>query len=570
MKISNMILLLSSIGRKCNAFSFVPKHFNSIPQQHTTKSTFLRSSSTNSNGETSPYYITTPIYYVNDKPHIGHAYTSIACDVLARYKRLSNNKVFFVSGTDEHGQKVEQSANAKGVSPQEFVDTVSVNFRDMLKDLCISNDLFIRTTDGYHKTAVQHLWNTLLEKGDIYLGAYEGWYSVRDECYYTESEIVDGKAPTGAEVQWVTKEPSYFFKLSKYEDILLEYYENHPDFIAPNSRKNEVLSFVKGGLKDLSISRTSFEWGVPVPNDDGHIMYVWMDALCNYLSAVGYADDSKKDTFNTLWNSEDSKIVHVVGKDILRFHAVYWPAFLLAAGLKVPDRLFAHGWWTKDGEKISKSLGNVIDPMELIQTYGVDQTRFFLMSEVTFGNDGDFSHEVMVRKVNTNLSNEFGNLVQRTLTMIFKNCDKTLPEKPSEYAPVDLELHSKLNALKVQTDEAIEAQALNKYCDAMKSIVWDLNKYMDDTAPWTLKKNGELDRMKDVLYNVVNAIRVVAILYQPLIPMSSLKVLDMLGVPEGERTLEFVDLERGLGDGVVIEKPKPVFPRLELEVDVPV
>jgi len=588
--ITNMIVYLLTSASRSNAFSFVPKKLNAMSQQKNyvskaarTSTSFLRSSTSTTNGEKakdSPYYITTPIYYVNDKPHIGHAYTSIACDVLARYKRLSNNpNVYFVSGTDEHGQKVENSANDKGISPQDFVDNVSVNFKDMLNDLCISNDLFIRTTDDYHKKAVQQFWNTLVEKGDIYLGAYEGWYSVRDECYYNESELIDGKAPTGAEVTWVTKEPSYFFKLSKYEDILLDYYDKNPDFIAPKSRKNEVVSFVKGGLRDLSISRTSFKWGVSVPNNDEHIMYVWIDALCNYLSAVGYAsDDNKKDMIDTFWNDKnDSTIVHIVGKDILRFHAVYWPAFLIAAGLKVPDRLFAHGWWTKDGEKISKSLGNVIDPMELIEKYGVDQTRFFLMSEVTFGNDGDFSHESLVRKVNTNLSNEFGNLVQRTLTMVFKNCNKTIPKKPKTLTSLDEKLISNLKSLREQTDEAIEKQAISKYADIMKSIVWDLNKYMDDTAPWTLKKNGELDRMNDVLYIVVDAIRQVSILYQPLIPTSASKVLDLLCVPEDQRTLDSLDNSPFSSDddnaddvGIVIAKPVAVFPRLELEVEVPV
>jgi len=441
--------------------------------------------------------------------------------------------------------------------------------------------LFIRTTDDYHKKAVQHLWNTLIEKGDIYLGAYEGWYSIRDECYYTQSELIDGKAPTGAEVEWVTKEPSYFFKLSKYQDQLLEYYEQHPDFIAPQSRKNEVTSFVKRGLRDLSISRTSFSWGVPVPNDDDHIMYVWMDALTNYLSAVGYADESKKEVFDTFWNNndDDSTIVHVVGKDILRFHAIYWPAFLMAAGLKIPDRLFAHGWWTKDGEKISKSLGNVIDPMELIQKYGIDQTRFFLMSEVTFGNDGDFSHETMIRKVNTNLSNEFGNLVQRTLSMIFKNCNKCIPNPPTNLQPEDKAIISKLQNLRTETDKAISTQAIHKYADIMINIVWDLNKYMDDTAPWALKKNGDMDRMNDVLYIVSNAIRYVAILYSPLIPASSNKVLDQLCVGVNERTLDHLDIapwckddgdSDSNSDEIVISKPQPVFPRLELEVEVPV
>lgn len=284
-----------------------------------------------------------------------------ACDVIARFMRLSGREVFFLSGTDEHGQKVEKSAADKGVEPQEFVDSVSVNFRDLLDLLNISNDQFIRTTDANHKSAVQHLWKTLVDKGYIYLGTYEGWYSVRDECFYTESELVDGKAPTGAEVEWVAKEESYFFKLSAFEEKLLKWYEECPDCIAPNSRRNEVLSFVEGGLRDLSVSRTSFKWGVPVPGDDEHIMYVWIDALTNYISALGYPDN--KDNFEKFWPAQ----LHVVGKDILRFHAVYWPAFLMAADIPLPKRLFAHGWWTKDGEKISKSLGNVIDPVELVE-----------------------------------------------------------------------------------------------------------------------------------------------------------------------------------------------------------
>eukprot|EP00977_Amphora_coffeiformis_P029695 scaffold42408_cov176-Amphora_coffeaeformis.AAC.4 len=310
-----------------------------------------------------PYQITTPIYYVNDKPHIGHAYTSTACDVIARFMRLSGRDVFFLSGTDEHGQKVEQSAANRGMNPQDFVDEVSVNFRELLDLLNISNDAFIRTTEEAHKASVQHLWNVMVDKGYIYLGNYEGWYSVRDECFYNESELVDGKAPTGADVEWVSKEESYFFKLSEFQDKLLQFYEDNPDFIAPESRRNEVVSFVKGGLRDLSISRTSFQWGVKVPKDDGHVMYVWIDALTNYISALGYPNEGSDSNYSKFWPGA----LHVVGKDILRFHAVYWPAMLMAADLPLPKRLFAHGWWTKDGQKISKSLGNVIDPVELCE-----------------------------------------------------------------------------------------------------------------------------------------------------------------------------------------------------------
>jgi methionyl-tRNA synthetase len=309
----------------------------------------------------SPFQITTPIYYVNDKPHIGHAYTSTSCDVIARFMRLSGREVFFLSGTDEHGQKVEQSAAKKGMEPQDFVNEVSKSFKDLLELMNISNDMFIRTTDDKHKKAVQHLWQKLVDNGAIYLGSYEGWYSVRDECYYNESELVDGNAPTGSDVVWQAKEPTYFFKLSAFEDKLLEYYNTNPEFIAPKFRKNEMIGFVSGGLRDLSISRTTFNWGVPVPGDDDHVMYVWIDALANYISAIGYPDDTEN--FQKFWPAN----LHIVGKDILRFHAVYWPALLMAADLPIPQRLFAHGWWTKDGEKISKSLGNVIDPLELVE-----------------------------------------------------------------------------------------------------------------------------------------------------------------------------------------------------------
>lgn len=367
------------------------------------------------------YYLTTPIYYVNDKPHIGHAYTTLACDALARFKRLDGYEVKFLTGTDEHGQKVETAAANAGVDPQTFTDKVSLNFRDLAGAMNFSNDDFIRTTEERHKKACQAIWNKLLEKGHIYLGAYEGWYSVRDEAFFTETEVVDGKAPTGAPVEWV-EEPSYFFDLSKWQEPLLKYYEEHPEFIAPSARRNEVMSFVKSGLRDLSVSRTSFKWGVPVPGDDAHIMYVWLDALTNYITAAGYPDTESSD-FKAFWPAD----LHMVGKDILRFHAVYWPAFLMAADLPLPKRVFAHGWWTNEGQKISKSVGNVIDPLELIEKYGLDQVRYFLLREVPFGNDGDYSHTAMVNRMNSELANDFGNLSQRVLSMIAKNCDGKVP-----------------------------------------------------------------------------------------------------------------------------------------------
>lgn len=537
-----------------------------MQQHHRLCSTFLEATKTPAtavdDGD-SPFQITTPIYYVNDKPHIGHAYTSLACDVIARFMRLSGREVFFLSGTDEHGQKVEDSAVKRGMSPQDFVDEVSQSFRELLTIMNISNDKFIRTTDEDHKKSVQKLWQTMVDNGAIYLGSYEGWYSVRDECYYTESELVDGKAPTGAEVVWQAKEPSYFFKLSAFEDKLMEYYENNPDFIAPSSRRNEVLGFVGGGLRDLSISRTSFKWGVPVPGDDDHVMYVWIDALANYISAIGYPDD--KEQFEKFWPAN----MHIVGKDILRFHAVYWPAFLMAADLPLPRRLFAHGWWTKDGEKISKSLGNVIDPVELVEKYGVDKTRFFLMSEVNFGSDGDFSHEKMIQKTNTNLANELGNLCQRTLTMAFKNCDKAIPAVIGEFTPEDEALLAKARALRENAGVAISKQAIHKYVNTMVSMIWDANKYIDDMAPWVLKKTDP-DRMATVLYVILEVLRYTAILYQPLIPESANKILDLLTVPSDERTFDHLDDAFAIKPGNTISKPKGVFPRLEVEETVPV
>jgi methionyl-tRNA synthetase len=522
--------------------------------------TQTRLSSASSNDDNTPFQITTPIYYVNDKPHIGHAYTSLACDVIARYMRLSGRDVFFLSGTDEHGQKVETTAKNANMEPLAFCDMVSASFKELLTLLNISNDEFIRTTDEDHKKAVQHLWNVLVEKGAIYLGSYEGWYSVRDECYYNESELVDGKAPTGAEVEWVKKEDSYFFKLSEYQDELLDYYEAHPDFIAPESRKNEVVSFVKGGLKDLSISRTTFDWGVPVPGDDDHVMYVWIDALTNYMSALGYPNTEPGGNFDKFWPAS----LHVVGKDILRFHAVYWPAFLLAAGIPLPKRIFAHGWWTKDGEKISKSLGNVIDPVELIDTYGVDPTRFFLMSEVVFGNDGDFSDEKMIYKVNANLSNELGNLNQRIMTLVFKNCNKAVPAEIGPLTEADKQLLAKAASLRGITSEAIASQSIHKYVEHMISMVWDANKYIDVQAPWVLKKT-DTERMNTVLYVLMEVMRHVAILYQPLMPTSSNVILDQLGVPEDEREFEHLDKEEcKIMLGREVGKPHAVFPRFEV------
>jgi len=371
-----------------------------------------------------PFFITTPIYYVNDSPHLGHAYTTVACDALARFMRLDGRRVKFLTGTDEHGQKVAQSAAAAGVSPQQFADQNSAKFREVARLMNISCDEFIRTTEPRHTRAVQALWQELERRGEIYLGRFAGWYAVRDEAFYDESELVDGpngrRAPSGAEVEWLEEE-NYFFRLSAWQDRLLAYYEADLEAVAPRGRRNEVISFVKGGLNDLSISRTSFTWGVPVPGHPGHIVYVWLDALINYITAAGYPDRS--DTFSTFWPAA----LHMVGKDIVRFHSVYWPAFLMAAGLAPPRRVFAHGWWTVEGEKMSKSLGNFIPPNELVERYGLDPVRYFVLRELPFGSDGDFSHRAVVGRLNSDLANDFGNLAQRVLVQINRNCDAAVP-----------------------------------------------------------------------------------------------------------------------------------------------
>jgi methionyl-tRNA synthetase len=401
----------------------------------------------------------------------------------------------------------------------------------------------------------------LLEKGYIYKGTYSGWYSIRDECFYNESELVDGKAPTGAEVEWVAKEESYFFKLSEFEQPLLDMYEQYPEMIAPKSRKNEVVSFVKGGLRDLSVSRTSFKWGVPVPGDEEHVMYVWIDALANYMSALGYPDESPEGNYSKFWPAS----VHVVGKDILRFHAIYWPAFLMAAGLPLPKRVFAHGWWTKDGEKISKSLGNVIDPVDLVNKYGVDPTRFFLMSEVPFGNDGDYSDTAMIYKCNANLANELGNLAHRVCTLVHKNCNEAVPI-PGSFTAEDEAMLTNVRGVRETAATHIANQAIHQYSNTMIALVKDANKYIDVAAPWALKKTDP-ERMATVLYVLMETLRYTGILYQPLIPDSANKILDQLTVPQEERTFAHLD-SCPLKPGTPMDVPKIILSRFEVPEEV--
>jgi methionyl-tRNA synthetase len=499
-----------------------------------------------------PFFITTPIYYVNDLPHLGHAYTTVACDVLARFMRLDGRRVKFLTGTDEHGQKVAQSAAAAGVSPQEFADRNSARFREVCRLLNISEDEFIRTTEPRHARAVQALWRELERRGEIYLGRFAGWYAVRDEAFYDESELVGGRAPSGAEVEWFEEE-NYFFRLSAWQQRLLAHYEANPDAVAPRGRRNEVISFVKGGLQDLSISRTSLSWGVPVPGHPGHVVYVWLDALINYITAAGYPDTGS-DAFASLWPAD----LHVVGKDILRFHAVYWPAFLMAAGLAPPRRLFAHGWWTVEGEKMSKSLGNFIAPQQLVDTYGVDPVRYFMLRELPFGNDGDFSHRAVVGRLNGDLANDLGNLAQRVLVMINRDCDAAVPEHDA-LAPVDRALLDSARELLRMTRIHMAEQAFHLALEAIWRVVGEANRYIDEQAPWVLRRSDRA-RMRTVLYVLAETIRHLAILLQPFVPASAAKLLDQLSVGRARR--DFAALaQAALTPGTRLPKPQGIFPR---------
>jgi len=504
------------------------------------------------------YYITTPIYYVNDSPHVGHAYTTLACDVLARFMRLDGRTVKFLTGTDEHGQKIEKSARAAGMEPQAFTDKVSQNFRDLAKAMNFSNDDFIRTTEARHVRSCQALWRRLKENGQIYLGGYAGWYAVADEAFYDEDELTPGPggkkiAPSGAECEWV-EEPSYFFKLSEWQDRLLAYYDQTPSPVAPDSRRNEVMSFVKGGLKDLSISRTTFKWGIPVPDDPAHVMYVWLDALTNYITAAAYPDVDSAD-YRTFWPAD----LHMVGKDILRFHTVYWPAFLMAAGLEPPRRVFAHGWWTIEGQKMSKRLGNVVNPLDLVAKYGLDQVRYFLLREVPFGNDGDFSHRAIVNRINGDLANDFGNLAQRVLKMINSNCGAAVPQ-PGPLTSEDETLLAAARGLLAQLRAEMAQQAFHKALDALWQVVGAANRYVDEQKPWSLKKTDPA-RMNTVLYVLAEAIRHLAILAQPFVPAAGARLLDFLAVPAERRTFASLGIAGMLTPGTALPAPEGLFPR---------
>ncbi len=507
-------------------------------------------------------YVTTPIYYVNDSPHIGHAYTNIVCDIIARFHRQDNKEVKFLTGTDEHGQKVEKSAIKRSIAPQEFTDKISINFSNLAHLLHISNDDFIRTTQDRHKTSATKLWEMIYNSGYIYKDYYEGWYSIRDESFYQESDLVNGKAPNGSDVEWV-KEESYFFRLSQFQDELLEFYHNNKDFIYPQAKYNEVISFVKSGLKDLSISRTSFKWGIPVPDNDKHTMYVWLDALSNYLTGVNFPD-CNSNCFKQYW--ENGKKIHVIGKDILRFHAVYWPAFLIAAKLPLPTKILAHGWWTNNGEKISKSIGNVIDPVTLIndfsdipQDLSVDYLRYFLMREIKFGNDGDFSKSKLITRVNTELANNIGNLIHRTTSMVKRNCNNQVPELKG------CEVDEILITTEELALECIQNIKLYKFSEALESILnisSTANEYIDKQSPWKLKKSNP-QQMNRVLYNLLEMVRYIGLLLIPFIPTSAEKILNQLSIPKDQRSTKNATHKNSLTAGSTILDPEVIFHKIE-------
>ncbi|HEX8047236.1 methionine--tRNA ligase [Rhizobium sp.] len=508
--------------------------------------------------EKTPFYITTAIAYPNGKPHIGHAYELIATDAMARFQRLDGRDVFFLTGTDEHGQKMQQTARAEGLSPQELADRNSAEFQAMGKLLNSSNDDYIRTTEERHHETSRNIWNLMADAGDIYKDSYAGWYSVRDEAYYQENETelrADGVryGPQGTPVEWVQEE-SYFFKLSEYQDRLLKLYEKNPDFIGPAERRNEVISFVKSGLKDLSISRTTFDWGIKVPNDPAHVMYVWVDALTNYITATGYIED-RNNPRAKYWPAD----VHIIGKDIIRFHAVYWPAFLMSAKLPLPKRVFAHGFLLNKGEKMSKSLGNVVDPVNLVNHFGLDQVRYFFLREVSFGQDGSYSEEAIGTRINSDLANGIGNLASRSLSMIVKNCDGKIPEC-GELTEEDKALLAQADALLASTREDMSKQALHRALASIIAVVSESDRYFAGQEPWALKKTDPA-RMATVLYVTADVVRQIGILLQPFMPDSSAKLLDLIAIPADKRDFAALGEAGRLVPGTPLEAPKPVFPR---------
>ncbi len=509
------------------------------------------------------YYITTPIYYPTARPHMGHAYSSIIADFFARFKSIDDYKVHFLTGTDEHGLKIQRSAEKVGEDPQKFCDKISKTFSDLTKTLNLSNTDFIRTTEKRHKKTVEFLWNQLLKNDNIYLSNYSGWYSVSDEAFYNEEEIeeVDGNKIailSRSPVEWIEEE-SYFFRLSKWEKPLLKYYENNPDFIAPTSRRNEVISFVKSGLKDLSVSRKTFTWGIKVPNDKEHVIYVWLDALTNYLSALDYPNNDNE-LLKEFWPAS----LHLIGKDILRFHAVYWPAFLLAANIDLPKRIYGHGWILSGDEKMSKSKGNILDPLKIIEEYGLDPLRYYLIKEVSFGNDGNISQERLEDCINSDLANNYGNLCQRVITFAIKNCNGKIPLE-IEFLEVDLKILNKykdnLNNLRQKIDE----QNINYYIDFIIKSLFEANKYFNDQEPW--KKKEDQTRLNTIVYTTLEIIRKISFLLNPIIPDSSLRALKIFNLAENDIKLESITNNQFLKRGSEINKIDILFKKIDKNND---
>ena len=509
------------------------------------------------------FYITTPIYYPSAQPHMGHAYSSIIADFFARFKRIDGFNVHFLTGTDEHGLKIQRSAERAGLDPQEFCDKISQTFRDLSEILNLSNTDFIRTTEQRHKKTVQNLWKELEKNDDIYLSNYSGWYSVSDEAFYNDDEIeeVNGKKialSSKSTVEWIEEE-SYFFRLSKWEKQLLSYYQSNPDFISPESRKNEVISFVKSGLKDLSVSRKTFSWGIPVPNNNNHVIYVWLDALTNYLSALNYPN-KEDELFKKFWPAS----IHLIGKDILRFHAVYWPAFLLAAKIDLPKKVYGHGWILSGEEKMSKSKGNILDPLKIIKDYGLDPLRYYLIKEVSFGNDGNISQERLEDCINSDLANNYGNLCQRVTAFASKNCDGKIPSK-IKFLQEDLKILNKykdnLNVIREKIDE----QNINFYIDYIINSLFEANKYFNDQEPW--KKKDDLIRLNTIVYTTLEIVRKISFLLYPIIPESSLKALKIFNLFEKDIDIESIKDNEFLVKDKKINSIDILFKKIEKKND---